>query len=168
MGLPRNTYGGTIMGFFENQKPLLVDLDRQIFGTLIEMPQHRDDDFVLPVFIPIGSLKKVTYTTPVAASAVYPIFSKTDGKGVEKEVVYICEGNNDSVAQFISKKDRAELERLKSKVQSMRVHQAITAQERDESVKGTASFIRNVKEASRSSKEKENENNPIGTRLQDW
>ncbi len=135
------------MGFFENKQPLWIDLDAGITGTFVRFEEHTTEkDHVYPVITPFNSFKKIRYARPVPMSSVITMHPKTIHQGVENAWMVLYEGGDESIVNFIDKKNIERVRDLEEKNNTLEIENRSLQQQLNDAREGLQKEMKGVKD----------------------
>lgn len=136
------------MSLFGDKKPLLVDLDRGIVGTFVGVTQEgvTEPGFVFIDYVPLNGIKTIRYTKPVQKITIHNVYPHADVKGVEKEIVFVYEGTDDSIVKFIDRKQSKLIKELNDRVKDLEIEKATARSQAEDAFAGAEKVVQKQKQ----------------------
>lgn len=152
------------MAVFEQKNPVLVDLDRGILGTFSHLEeQGTEKDFVYIWYVPFNSFGKVRYTNPIPKKAIHNVYPSN--AMAEKQLMFIFEGVNDSIMNFIDTKNQQLIKQLQDKIKDLEVEKAAAAQRAEDAYSGAEKVVQRAKQITKTTEPK-NPLDPFGNNME--
>jgi hypothetical protein len=111
--------------------PLLIDLDRMIFGSFVNFLEAQDNVNAIIQYVPFGSFTARQYPMAIPRASIHHhVVQETGIPGTETHVVVVCAGGPESIIRKILVDGNQEkVINLEKEIRSLRVQLATSAQE---------------------------------------
>lgn len=151
------------MGVFGEKNPLLIDLDRGICGTFVGVEaEGTEPGWVHVVYTPFNSFKHVKYTHAIPKSAMHYIHPQTDAPGIDKQIIFIFQGGEESLVKFIDQKNIKLIRELENRVKDLEIEKATAQQRAEEAYTGAEKIVQKTKQITKTDQKDPSQFDPLG------